>query len=278
MEFVYKLDKGSKKFECPNCGKKTFVRYVDANGNYADGKFGRCDREVNCGYILIPSDKEKSVFIPKPKVVIPPSLVPFEDAENTFANYEKNSLCKWLIKKLGIENFNKILDMYQFGVYENFYDWIIFWQIDINMNCRSGKVIKYGNDGKRYKSQMPNWFHRLMKYDDFNLVQCFFGEHLLNTDARKPVAIVESEKTAMIASCFIDKYIWIATGGKGGLNRGKCKVLDGRNVTLFPDLGAYDDWKVKADELGFSISDSLERRATDEQKKLGLDIADFLIK
>jgi len=46
----------------------------------------------------------------------------------------------------------------------------------------------------------------------------------------------------------------------------------------FPDLGAFDIWQKKASELDFHIpvSDFLEQNATDEQRKKGLDIADFL--
>lgn len=92
-----------------------------------------------------------------------------------------------------------------------------------------------------------------------------------------PIAIVESEKTAIIASHFIDRYIWLACGGLGGLGHEKCQVLRNRSVTLFPDLGAYEKWREKANQLGFNISNHLEKIATPEQREQGLDLADFLI-
>lgn len=282
MEFIYKLEKSSKKYTCPKCDKKTYVRYVDDNGNYPEYIFGRCDREQSCGYLNIPNDKQESVgYSFAEKKVIQPSLIPYGDGANTFKDYDKNSFCKWLMSKVGVDKFNEALEMYQFGICQDVVgckEWVIFWQVDIDMNCRSGKIIKYGIDGRRDKNSFTTWFHKVKKYDDFNLVQCFYGEHLLSSDERKPIAIVESEKTAIIASCFIDGYIWLSSGGKGGLNKNKCKVLDGRNVTLFPDLGAYEDWNEKAKELGFKISDALEKRSTEEEKKQGLDIADYLIK
>lgn len=51
MKFFNKLDSSSKKFVCPNCNKKTFVRYLEVETlNYLAEGFGRCDRESECSY------------------------------------------------------------------------------------------------------------------------------------------------------------------------------------------------------------------------------------
>ena len=51
INYRYSLDRSSKKFTCPECRQKRFVRYVDAETDeYLPEQFGRCDREVNCGY------------------------------------------------------------------------------------------------------------------------------------------------------------------------------------------------------------------------------------
>ena len=79
-------------------------------------------------------------------------------------------------------------------------------------------------------------------------------------------------------------YVWLATGGKQNLKTEKCECLKGRNVILFPDLGAFDVWKEKGETIarrvGFtlSVSDTLERIATVEDRRDGLDIADYMIK
>jgi hypothetical protein len=163
-----------------------------------------------------------------------------------------------------------------------FNDWVIFWLFDINSKIRSAKYIKYKSDGHRDKDISASWLHKRTKeyepmYPAFNFVQCFFGEHLIKGNL-KPIAIVESEKTALIASLFMDKYIWLACGSKYGLNDVKCEVLKNRSVTLFPDLGAYNEWKIKAQEYGFNLSSHIENIATDKDRELGLDLADFLLR
>ena len=73
-----------------------------------------------------------------------------------------------------------------------------------------------------------------------------FDEHLLTTDHKNPVPIVESEKTAIIASAFIPDDLWLATAGKGYLNHEKLKQLHHRQVKLYPDLGAHEKWQTIA--------------------------------
>ena len=60
------------------------------------------------------------------------------------------------------------------------------------------------------------WVHNLKLFEDFHLKQCLFGEHLLDGN-NGPVAIVESEKTAIIASMFFQDAVWLATGGLNNL-------------------------------------------------------------
>jgi hypothetical protein len=59
-------------------------------------------------------------------------------------------------------------------------------------------------------------------------------------------------------------------------------ILRGRKVVLFPDINAYEDWEMKARQLKakhiqVEVSFYLEEHATDEQRRNGYDIVDFLI-
>jgi hypothetical protein len=124
--------------------------------------------------------------------------------------------------------------------------------------------------------------HKVLNLPDFNLSQCLFGEHLLISNKVKPVAIVESEKTAIMASVYLPEYIWVATGGCGNLSVKLCESLHGRNVVLFPDAGKFDDWNKKVEILSpictVSVSSVIEQKATDADRKAGVDLADYLVK
>jgi len=87
--------------------------------------------------------------------------------------------------------------------------------------------------------------------------------------------------------------VWIGAGNLNGLTVEKSKALKGRSIMLFPDLSnpdlpiekqAFTIWNNKADEIRKTygckvvVSDILEKNATDEEKRSGLDIADYLIK
>lgn len=73
---------------------------------------------------------------------------------------------------------------------------------------------------------------------NFNLSQCFFGEHQLAKEpAAKDIAIVESEKTAIIATVYLPDFIWLAAGQLNGLTLEKFKPLAGRRITLSPGFG-----------------------------------------
>ena len=60
------------------------------------------------------------------------------------------------------------------------------------------------------------------------------------------------------------------------------QVLHNRDVILMPDLGATEKWTKKSAILtpitkSVTISNVLEKMATDEQRGVGLDISDFLL-
>ena len=169
---------------------------------------------------------------------------------------------------------------------------VIYWQIDGQKRVRTGKVMRYNSEtGKRLKNgcNAIDWMHARLKRegvlsDEWELSQCLFGEHLLKRRPEDTVCLVESEKSAVIGSGVMPGCIWLATGGKCNLKAEKCECLKGRNVILFPDLGAFDVWKEKGEAIarrvGFtlSVSDTLERIATPEDRGNGLDIADYLIR
>ena len=60
----------------------------------------------------------------------------------------------------------------------------------------------------------------------------------------------------------------------------RVKVLLGRQVIAFPDLGAYDRWQKKTMDyplLNINVSDYLEKNDTPQQREMGADLADWVM-
>ena len=185
---------------------------------------------------------------------------------------------------------------------------VIFWQIDEHEVLRDGKIMHYREDCHRDHDRKPSWVSYHLRRsgllpEDWKSEHCLFGLHLLMEDVRckmadvssqtssfKPqpsaIAVVESEKTAVIMSEAKPEYIWLATGGKTELNVAKLRPLAGRKVILFPDTDetgeTYREWydvaEAATDVFGhpFTVSSILEQRATKAQKVAKIDIADLL--
>src|SRR5690606_34441643 len=133
---------------------------------------------------------------------------------------------------------------YQIGTSKHWRGAVAFWQIDELNEVRTGKIMLYNEfTGKRIKEPFNHitWAHRALKLDVFNLKQCLFGLPLIK-ESNKPIAIVESEKTAIISSLYLPQLTWLACGGIGNLNKEVCAPLNGRKVILYPDLSAFDKW------------------------------------
>jgi Domain of unknown function (DUF6371) len=301
--YILQRDKSlNDKGTCPSCNeKRKLTKYIDTTTNeYLGDHVGRCDRSDSCNYHFTPSeffkenptnkplDFEKWTPVPAP----PPRPVSFIDKaifKKTLGVNDNNTFTNFLIALFGKERAENLVNRYHIGTTKN--GETIFYQVDLQGNVRSGKVMKYnliesnqtaiGTDCKRDKTTFPNWVHSKLKLENFNLSQCLFGEHLL-TDSRT-VAVVESEKSAIIASVYFPQFVWVACGGKEGLGIDKLKVLKGKSVILFPDLNGFDKWNLKANEIrafckSVAVSDLLEKVATDEERASGLDLADYLLR
>ena len=295
------------RYSCPNCGKRyQFTRYVDTEEGITFPDYvGKCNRTNKCGYHYTPSmyfdqnpyerEKIREQSHSFPTIVdvklsthnVPePSFINRSILEQSLRQYNHNNLFVYLCGQLGTKTATQLMQTYQIGTAKKWGNSTVFWQVDIQGRVHTGKVMLYNPDtGKRIKEPYAkiSWVHTILNLPSFTLNQCFFGEHLLAGN-NKPVAIVESEKTAIIASAYLPKYVWLATGGKNGcFNEQHFEVLRGRNVVLFPDIGMKDEWMKKIvpmrrKGISVNISDYLELYATDEEKKNGYDIADYLIK
>lgn len=297
----YSLHKKSIKHLCPNCNKKTLVLYIDVESNeYVSNIVGRCDREINCGYHYTAKSYFNNNNI-KYKIYAPYGSNSEKSEQISYHNenelletlkyYSENNFISFLLSRFDIHEVEKVVKDYQIGTANFWHFGTVFWQVDSNKKIRGGKMIIYSRSGKRTK--YINWVHSIQiksnEIIDFNLNQCFFGEHLINT-SNNTIAIVESEKTASIMSLLFKKYLWLAAGSLNGLNELKMEVLKKRKIILYPDLGVYGPngspfsiWKSKCDYFkskGFDIqiSDLLELKGTIEDRANGYDIADYFLK
>lgn len=281
-EYKYHLDKTSKKYNCPHCGKKRFVKYIETEtGHYADNQYGRCDRETSCGYSKYPNNN--SIFnyeyiAPPPEK---PSYIEKEILQKTLKKYEINPLIYYLYNHYDKDEVNVTIDKYQVGTSNQFNNSTVFWQMDNTGNIRSGKIMAYDTTtGKRLKNKdgkpLINWVHSVLKIPKYNLKQCLFGLHLLD-DNLKQVAIVESEKTALIMSIEFPNYTWMSTGSLQGFKYEYLAPLKGKTIIAFPDKGGYNEWSKTADSLknkGFyiEVSQFLENKEYEN----GWDLVDAL--
>ena len=290
------------RFKCPKCGRPhCFTPYVDNNGNIVDiERFGRCDHECSCGYHLYPPYEPnrqggnhfalpKFRKIPEKRCEEPKQdlcTLPMDIVRKTLVFTPKNAFATFRCKIFYEDTAKALSEKYHIGTTKD--ERTVFYQFDIQGRCRGGKIIPYDPEtGHRIKDdRFPPlmWVHTNLKAahllpPEWKLTQCLFGEHLLQDKVNANVALVESEKTAVICSLLLPEYIWLATGGKSQFND-RLMALKGRKVTAFPDIDGYDEWRKKAKNypmLDITISDILERNATPEQRERQVDIADVLL-
>jgi hypothetical protein len=281
---MYRLEKyttPASRHTCPNCGKRrVFTMYVNDKGECLPDFVGRCDREVRCGYHFtakqyLEANGQEYVAPLIEKKTSQPSFISTTLMEKS-KRYSGNVLVDWL-KGLYGEAAIDTCKKYHVGTSKHWPSSTIFWQVDTTGSVRSGKVMLYDVAGHRVKKPFPHitWIHKLIDDEKFNYTGCLFGEHLLPNDNRK-VAIVESEKTAVIAAICEGEYLWLACGGLQMLNADRLAPLKNRNITLFPDAGAFTKWKEKATKLrdmGHTINTSHKLEKYPE----GYDIADVYL-
>lgn len=299
--YRYKLVKETKKQICPSCKKRRFVRYIDLEKNKILPEIvGRCDREVNCGYHLTPKQYFETNGVlttyHSSKIKTKKEQPNFHDitlVTQSGRNFKQNNFTQYLKNIFNEDQVKRIILRYLLGTSNHWDGATVFWQIDSNNSVRGGKIMLYlSATGKRVKKPYSHitWVHSVLlkrkMLDNFTLSQCLFGSHLLSEDQNKPVAIVESEKTACIMSELFEKYLWLSCGSLSNISSKMFNPIKNRKIVLYPDLSkdqkAFNKWKEKGDQLGkhgfdISVSHLLEEKSTVIQREHGLDLADFFI-
>lgn len=308
--FHWKLEKYNgrgSRHECPGChDKQSFVRYVYTDsGEYVGEQCGKCNHENRCGYHLPPKEYFTQYDIHQPQHIsafIPSWLRPEKTKYNSVPEqkplcvldpsekarfYAKPSNFVYFLRHyFPYDDVQKVIELYHLGGDE--YLNVAYPYIDIHGQLRTIKLMSY-DAHTGHRTNVIYWLHSYLKKHsllsaDWQLSQCLFGEHLLSLQPKKPIHIVESEKTAVICSLQYPGFTWLATGSLGGFSEQKLSVLARRHVRCFPDLGAYDKWLAKASQfnltehLNLHIDSYLDSTADSTQRAMGLDLADFILR
>jgi hypothetical protein len=191
-DYRYRLDKGSKKYICPICGEKTFVYYVDTHtGEYLPERYGKCDREDNCGHHLNPykdgyakevwkqenglsegTPYQKPKTMPQkppqpPKTAVKqPTCIPFEVYREMLAGYEQNGFIQNLIRLHGVstEAISKVIELYYLGTYLRGYlkGAVSFPFISEHRQVQAVQVKAFDEQNHTKKPYGTNWLHTLI--------------------------------------------------------------------------------------------------------------------
>jgi len=276
----YKFDRNRKRVETCPCGKSNSdVKFAPFLGFDSKGYCHSCnkaffpDRDLSKSYKQRTHRPKKTDYIPK------------DTFKASTLKYYQDNFSMFLKGLFGDRLSKSLIDRYNIGCIDKYPNATVFWQMDIKNELRSGKIIHYDEiSGKRKKNEHITWIHSVNELKNYELNQCLFGEHLIVEDTSKKIALVESEKTAIICSPVFPEFIWLATGGSAGLKEEKLKVLIGREIILFPDLGFYNNWMSELSVLSVGInfvsthiSDFLEKRANRAEFEAGYDLADFVL-
>jgi hypothetical protein len=300
---------------CPSCGSKNnFTRFVDADGKYLPANVGICNRASKCGHRytakqFFADNPEKKIglkfgkrqkqrranygFVNK-NVSQPAEkqqnfdFIPFEHLKRTLGNYEQNAFVQFLIDLFPdcIEEIQNVLKAYLVGTYPDYQGcYTCFPYIDRQKRICKAKLIRFDAEtGHRLKGDYDtsSLKTKLKLKEDFNYKQTFFGEHLLSKYPDKQVGILESEKSAIIASLCFPEFVWLGCNSKQWLNAERLQRLGNRRIVLYPDADGFQLWEAIATDarregLEVKVFSLIEARASEEQKTEGFDLADFLI-
>jgi hypothetical protein len=225
-------------------------------------------------------------------------VIQTEHLTETLGDYKQNAFVQFLLSLFpdDTEIVWQAVKRYFLGTFQGN---AVFWQIDQSRQIRTGKLMLYNEQtGKRIAKTFisrndeeieikANWVHSKLRKQgklkkDFNLRQCFFGEHLLSIEKEKSVAVVESEKTAVICSICFPEFVWLACGGKKNLKVESLKRFKQRHIILYPDADGFAEWReiarnIQMQGMNVKVSTLIKDYAADEQKEEGYDLADYLI-
>jgi hypothetical protein len=215
----YQLETDRPKGVCPQCGHpKRFRFFQDTQtGMRLPSYFGRCDRENSCGYFRRP-DNNLGDFADRSMLKnVDPNIV-----NKSRAGYHRNTFFRFLERTFDAETALQLCDRYEIGSARG--NKTVFWYKDELGFYRNAKVYAYLDTGKRDKTIDP--MYKFTKNQGYSIP--LYGSHLIpyaKERGLKKIAVVESEKSAVIGSYASPEAIFLASGGSKMLTDERCWKL-----------------------------------------------------
>lgn len=276
---------------CPRCNKRTFRPYFDLVSQEKLERFGRCNREENCGFSAFPWESLKGAG---ERPFIPPAPKR-ERVQETFLHGGitvyldgGSELHEFIAKRFGQEELRRTYERFALGG-ANLHGkrFAVFWHIDEHHNIHTGKMMHYelreGSGGLRCKRSAErgsvNWVHTAFSFQDQSgapvrfgqgagevvFTQVLFGLPQLQKRPFDKVAIVEGYKTAIVASIYFPDWVWLAADSKDSLSaydKERLPLLEplrGREVCFIPDFSEeaakrWEEVRRKAVAQGIRVS------------------------
>ena len=278
-----------QRFKCFGCGAGgdaiDFIRRLE-NSDYKGAVA-----------ILTGGSPTNSTYRPPAPKQVKPFAIP---AERLSLKYSDNfTTCTlWYFFRQLFPSYPDAVDQVfaDYGVMAGAYGLNVFPYRDAGGHIRQIKELAADpHTGRRDRAIMPKFAGKALTSDaereEYELIKCFYGEHLITANPAMPIVIVESEKTAIgmtiterIWAAPNEQHLWLATGGKYGARMDSTDALQplkGKKVVLMPDNDAAPEWAKYGPAIGkvaasVKIADKLARneRSADRAK---YDIWDYTL-
>jgi hypothetical protein len=230
----FRFENNAPKGTCISCGSEGRYRYFydTVTGLRLPAEYGRCDRENTCGYFKAPPKN----YTPTNETT---ETVDYALVKKSLSHPHKNAFFNFLSNVFDETTALAQVQLYEVGSANE--NKTVFWYKDEYGYYRNAKVYLYQSDGKRDKSFSPRY--QFTKSQGYTIP--IFGSHIIpmaQGTAVQKIAVVESEKSAVIASAIYKDTVWLASGGSYMLTEERCKrlsklskMLNNAPVHLFPD-------------------------------------------
>lgn len=234
MERRYNFSK--KRTQCPLCNSHDgFARFISGGDIIGDG-FGHC---FSCGETIFPDKNEKQPFIYESNIEKMPYSVPkdeFSALKGSFSDTLRKKLVDVLPKSLKVSMKYEVVSI---GTATG------FPLIDYKGDVRSIKIMEYAENMHRIKEggkSAIRWYHSGRIKENQYFDSCFFGENLIKNNDYEQIAIVESEKTAIVGASVLKNVLFLACGSKSNIKQMVYKGLKDKDVILYPDADGWQAW------------------------------------